>query len=44
MVCGVVWWLLVIIHVGVVTAFRTYQWEVQKCTIETYKYGARFNY
>ena len=37
----VVWWVLVIIHVGVVTAFCTYQWEVQKCTIEMYKSGAR---
>jgi hypothetical protein len=26
----------VIIHVGVLTAFCTYQWEVQKCTIERY--------
>jgi hypothetical protein len=31
----------VLILVRVVPDFCTYQWEVQKCTIETYKSGAR---
>ena len=39
MVCGVVGTCLILVRV--VPGFCTYQWEVQKCTIETYKSGAR---
>jgi hypothetical protein len=39
MVCGVVGTCLILVRV--VPGFCTYQWEVQKCTIEMYKSGAR---